>query len=243
MPRKRYSVKDALTVLGLPTTLDMRNEDQYKKAHAVWLELTVVARRNGDDTKAATLSEASAKIKQRFNTRHRKCGICGKICIGNYCGMHARTVRHYSSNVEPMNNTELYKIETVEMVPNVRTSQLNRTMEQLAKGYVGDSFITDKCPTTIHMAARIIGGSGKIIARIINPEEKDKNKLRWRVWRTDGMSYWDVNEVIRKRREGTDRTKPAPWPPLGEAEKEALKNKKYQKASKQPLKEEAEASK
>lgn len=130
---------------------------------------------------------------------------------------------------------DLYKIESSIIIPVERgDGALTTAMEMLAKGHIGDSFISDKTNSSINNVAKIYGGRGKIACKSVNPEEKDRHKKRYRVWRTDGKTLYEVNEIIQKRTRGEDITKPEPWTPLPACEVEKLKKKRNTKTEKPP---------
>lgn len=74
----RQTLRSAKTVLGLPDTFKLRNEQDYRQAMAAWKALTIAARRAGDDHAAALLSNYKQLIKQRFATcLSYTCPVCG----------------------------------------------------------------------------------------------------------------------------------------------------------------------
>jgi hypothetical protein len=85
-------------------------------------------------------------------------------------------------------------------------------IKQLACGQIGDSFVTNRNPSTVVRLVKIQGGG--IIFRVLDPNEKDYKKKRYRVWRSDDLSMDEVNEVIRKRRIGETVPKPKIWVPM-----------------------------
>ena len=88
---------------------------------------------------------------------------------------------------------------------------------------VGDSFVTNKSPTSVRNASIAIGI--KTLCRKITIGEKVKSKMRFRVWRTDGLKPSQVNAAIKQRLDaklsiaaaGQTTPEKAPEPPPADA--------------------------
>ena len=65
------------------------NRDEHAQAERDCVKLITAARRAGDDTRAAELSEAKALFQKRARTRNN-CAVCGvTIARGaTHCGIH-----------------------------------------------------------------------------------------------------------------------------------------------------------
>lgn len=225
--------RDALKELGFQPTFDLKSKEEFNKVMVVWKELTVEARRRNDEGRAAVLSLCKALIQKRHGVRQSKiCPGCGqgKSAAALLCQVCSRA-SHYARKIEH-NGTPMHTIETLVPIPDVHTrqSELDKALKLLSIGHIGDSFISDKCASTIAYRARLIGGT--VTCRKANPEEKDPDKYLYRVWRVDGLEMSEVNEIIKKRLAGEDIPKPAAWVLPSPTELEELKRIKYKRENK-----------
>lgn len=200
----------AKELCGLPSDFEIRSQETYEVALAYWKEKTVAARREGNDALAAELSCAKELFRKRHATRVNRLCACGrgKSAHAVRCRICSTTARYYGNKVmeSTETNVELNAIETA-LVPvperSTRAGKMRLMCRQLAtKGQVGDSFVTDKPPPTVNTVARNLGM--KIIYRLANPQEKDRKKRLYRVWRSDGKSMEELNDIIRRRLAGEE---------------------------------------
>lgn len=204
---KRFTFARAKELVGLPSDFELRSEETYAHALACWKERTIAARREGRDADAAELSRAKECFKARHHRRVSRICKCGeaKNPHAEFCQVCSRTNRYYRNQVMEHTEThvELNAMEpTLVPVPerSTRAGKMRLMCQQLATtGQVGDSFVTDKPPASVSTVARTLGM--KIIFRLVNPQEKDAKRL-YRVWRSDGKSMEELNDIIRRRLAG-----------------------------------------
>lgn len=202
----RLSFPVAKRLCGLADTFEIKSEDDFHFAVRVWKEQTVDARRKNDDIRAAELSQCKELFKRRYTNRvSRICPQCGdgKHSTAKHCQPCSLNFRFYRHTLDTIVMKE-HEIEEVLVPVGPRCHQtgvLTSIIRKLATtGQVGDSFITNKQPTTVKNVARMSGM--EITVRIANTDEKDLKKRRWRVWRTDGLDMDAVNERIKARLAG-----------------------------------------
>jgi hypothetical protein len=219
----RFYFRHAKELCGLDHDFEIRSEEDYNFALRVWKEKTVAARQANNDELAAMLSQAKQVFKRRYTRLVSiHCPTCGnsKSQYAYQCHMCARINRYYHNQV-PQSSIVMKEHEIEEAVvlipPRLHaTGVLTGVLRKLATtGKIGDSFVTDKQPTSVKNIARSLGM--EVTVRIANLEEHDKKKRRWRVWRTDGLEMEAVNEIIRKRLAGEPvlESKPCVPPPPG----------------------------
>ena len=203
---QRLNFPKAKKLCGLDPNFEIQREEDYHFAMRVWRELTVDARRKNDDSRAAELSECKELFKRRHNSRVKRfCPKCGsaKGAFAQHCQLCSLNFRFYSSTLDSIKMKE-HEIEEALVLVGPRCHQtgiLTGICRKMATtGQVGDSFVTDKQPTSVKNICRMVGM--EVTVRIANPEEKDLKKRRWRVWRTDGFEMEAVNERIKTRTAG-----------------------------------------
>ena len=203
----RLTFPKAKKLCGLDETFEIRSEDDYNFALRVWRDQTVEARRQNNDDLAADLSQCKQLFKRRYNNRvMRKCPTCGeaKSTHADHCQPCSVTYRFYHNQLHT--HSVVMKEHELEsglvLIPlHYSKGVLTGICQKMAtEGQVGDSFLTDKQPTSVKNIARTMGL--QVTIRIANSEEKDMKKRRWRVWRTDGLEWPQVNERIKARLEG-----------------------------------------
>ena len=222
-----------LDLVGVEPNYDMRTPEDYDFLQRCVRDLMVMARRSGDDDQAAIFSQCKALLKRRFYLRGLKCE-CGnaKSRHADHCHTCYMRIRFYkvSLNEPKMKEHEIESVLTP--VPDIirKTGALSTVIRQLAqKGQVGDSFVTDKSSSSVGNLARHLGL--EILTRVANPEEKDVKKRKYRVWRSDGMSMDQINQVIADRQAG----KPAPLPkPCVPEARDRTSEKQKKKSSQSP---------
>lgn len=203
----RLNFPKAKKLCGLDETFEIRSEEDYNFALRVWRDLTVEARRQNNDDRAAELSQCKQLFKRRYTNRvSRKCPTCGeaKSTHADHCQPCSVTYRYYHNQLHTHSVVmKEHEIESGLVLIPVRYSKgvLTGICQKLAtEGQVGDSFLTDKQPTSVKNISRMMGL--QVTIRIANPDEKDMKKRRWRVWRTDGLDWPLVNERIQARLAG-----------------------------------------
>lgn len=227
MPRHRLSLKRALLEIGLPGNFSVRSQEAYDEAMERWKKLVVAARRSNCDDRAAFLSQCKSVIKKRHESaKSRICPRCGegKSQEAEHCNVCYR-ILFYSDAIDYTEPT-MHEIESsLILVPDVarRRGALTEALLKLAKGKIGDSFVSDKTASSITLAAKMQGG--QVICRIANPEEKDPKKRKYRVWRSDGLSMEEVNTIIRKRMEGQPVPESKEWVPMKTEEARNIKGR------------------
>lgn len=229
----RFTFKHAKKLCALDDNFEITSDETFNFAMKVWKEKTVAARNANDDALAAELSQCKELFKRRHTNRVlRVCPKCGgsKSTHAMNCSVCARRERFYPNEI-PSTSVVMKEHEIEEGLVIIgprchQTGVLTSIIRKLASsGNVGDSFITDKQSTSIKNVARMAGM--EVIVRIANPEEKDKKKRRYRVWRSDGKSMEEVNEIIRKRMAG-ETVPPSPPcvpPPADQLSKRHSKRK------------------
>lgn len=219
----RWTFPKARRTCGLDETFEIRSEEDYHFAIRVWRDLTVQARRANDDNRAAELSAAKEVFKKRYNRLFSiHCPRCGEVKSHGavHCQLCSHTVRYHNNEIWVRSvNMKEHEIEEAPVLIPPRmwsTGVLTGICRKMATtGQVGDSFITNKQPTSVKNVCRMMGM--EVTIRIANIEEKDPKKRRWRVWRTDGKDMEEVNELIRKRLAGepVPPSQPCKPPPPG----------------------------
>ena len=211
----------AKRLCGLDEQFEIKTKSDFEYALRFWRERTVAARRANDDTTAATLSQCKEIFKRLYNRiASYRCPDCdqGKSLYAVRCNMCARIYRYYRHSIP--SQSSLMKIHEIEeglvIVPPIthRTGELSAICRKLATtGQIGDSFTTPKSSTSTNAVCRALGMT--VIIRMVNHEEKDKKKRIYRVWRSDGLSMDEVNEILRKRlaKEPVPPAKPCVPPP------------------------------
>jgi predicted RNA-binding Zn-ribbon protein involved in translation (DUF1610 family) len=213
----------AKRLCGLAEDFEINSKETLDYALRFWRERTVAARRKNDDHTAAVLSECKEVFKKRYNrivSRH--CPTCGeaKSAHSMQCRMCSYADRYLRHNLP--SHSAIMKTHEIEeglvVVPAIthRTGELSSICRKIATtGQIGDSFVTPKSSTSVNGVARTLGM--KVLIRCANPEEKDKKKRLYRVWRSDGFDMDQVNEIIRKRlaKEPVEPAKPCVPPPPG----------------------------
>ena len=203
---RRLTFSAAKRLCGLDADFEIKTGEDYHFILRVWKEQTVAARRKNDDSRAAELSQCKEVFKRRYHNRiNRVCPVCGKgkSAFAAHCQPCSLNLRFYSHTLDTVVMKE-HEIEETLVVVGPRCHQtgvLTAVIRKLATtGQVGDSFITDKQSTSVKNVARAAGM--ECIIRIANPDEKDKKKRRYRVWRSDGLNMEGVNERIKARLAG-----------------------------------------
>lgn len=204
----RLTFPKAKKLCGLDEAFEIRSEEDYNFALRVWRDQTIEARRRNDDNHAAELSQCKQLFKRRYNNRvMRKCPTCGeaKSAHADHCQPCSITYRFYHNQLHThsivMKEHEIEEALAIIPPRHHATGVLAAICRKLATtGQVGDSFITDKQPTTVKSMARLVGM--EVTVRIANLDERDLKKRRWRVWRTDGKEMEEVNEIIKLRMAG-----------------------------------------
>jgi hypothetical protein len=219
----RLYFRHAKELCGLPNDFEIKSEDDYHFAVRCWKEKVVDARRTNNDELAALLSQC----KEVFKKRHTRlisihCPDCEntKSRYAMRCHICARRERFYKNQLHThsiiMKEHEIEEGLVVIPPRTHSTGVLTAVCRKLAySGQVGDSFVTEKQPTSIKNICRMLGM--EVIVRMANPEEHDKKKRRYRVWRSDGLEMEEVNERIRKRLAGepVEPSKPCVAPAPG----------------------------
>lgn len=207
----------AKLLCGLPDDFFLRNELDYTQAINFWRAKTVEARKNGNDNHAAVLSQCKQIFKERHAARQSKiCPDCGgaKSANGVRCQSCSFRWRFYKNQLNENNSMKEYEVVLgTTLIPprTTYTGILTCTLRKLTEGQVGDSFVTKKHSCVVKAAARNLGL--EVICRCINPEERDKAKRMYGVWRSDGMTMEQVNEIIQKRLKGEAVPPPKPCVP------------------------------
>lgn len=216
----RFTFPRAKDLCGLPDDFEIKNNEAYEFAMKCWKEKTVSARNANNMELAAELSQAKQLFKRRHTNRVlRICPDCGesKSLHAQRCAICSRRERFYHNEI-PSSSVIMKEHEIEEGLVIIgprchQTGVLTAIIRKLATtGKVGDSFITDKQSTSIKNVARMAGM--EVIVRIANPEEHDKKKRRYRVWRSDGMDMDELNEIIRKRLAGEAVPESKPCTPM-----------------------------
>lgn len=219
----RLYFRHAKELCGLPSDFEIKTEEDYHFAVRCWRDKVVEARRRNDDAHAALLSQC----KEVFKKRHTRlvsfrCPDCenAKSRHAMRCHICSHRNRWHKNELNPhsiiMKEHEIEEGLVVIPPRTHSTGVLTAVCRKMAhSGQVGDSFITDKQPTSIKNVARMMGLD--VVIRMANPEEKDKKKRRYRVWRADGLDMDGVNEIIRRRMAGEaiEPAKPCVPPPAG----------------------------
>lgn len=219
----RFTFKRACQLLELPLGYDITKEEDFDLALRIWRVKTADARRNGNDDLAADLSQAKEALKRRKSRLGTKCPDCGqgKSKFAARCNVCARRVLFYPNQMNASTPLTEHEIEATPLpVPprTLRSGILTQTMRELATtGTVGDSFVTSKQSTTIKSVARLLGM--EVITRIVTHGKKVAGKKykvgqQYRVWRSDGKSEKELNEIIKRRLAGEKiESKPCEPPP------------------------------
>ena len=193
----RMTFARARDVLGLPPEFLPTQHDSYDLMLAKWKEEVVEARRKADAERETELNEAKAFVKKRKDARlNRVCPVCGgaKRDHAERCGMCAHRQRYYPNLVMEKSNVKLYQIEEGVQLPSPRgDSELTAALKRLER--LGQSFCTPAKHCTITLKAKQLGV--KVIARVIDPHEKDAKKRVYRVWRSDGLRQEQLNAYIK----------------------------------------------
>jgi hypothetical protein len=204
VPTRRNAFKQAKELLGLADDFEIRGEEDYQFALRVWKDKTVLARQLDDQAAAAVLSQAKEILKRRHTSRiSRVCPNCGEPKSQNcrFCRTcyHDERWHKHSLHTHSVTMKENEVEDGLSVIPPKAHANgaIANVCRKLLAGQIGDSFVTDRPPSTINNVCRNL--SLQIIVRTINPAEKDKKKKRWRVWRSDGMEMEKVNEIIRSR--------------------------------------------
>jgi hypothetical protein len=226
--RRRWNYRHAITYLGLEPSFKIRDEDDYRQVMLVWRDRTVVARKSNNDEEAAVLSLCKEVVKRWWNCRFsRKCPTCddAKSIHAHECRRCSYLRRYHSRSMNETTVKDYEFSKTTLVTPRVHSSgELSRALRQMAdEGQVGDSFVTPKAPTSIKLQAKMLGL--EVICRMANPLERDPKKRKYRVWRSDGLSDEEVNEILKKRMAGQPVPPPKKCVPLPPGER-PVKHKK-----------------
>lgn len=238
----RWTQKSALEYLGLNPFLDPREDANFVLIMKRWKDLTVEARRTENMAEAAKLSEVKNIIKAvHQREKNSICPDCGnrkssKCARCNTCDkrhrFYPKTLKE-SQNMSDISN--LNKVEkALSLIPDVprKTSALMMALTELSKGQIGDSFVTHKPANSVLQQARYAGGI--VTCRLINQGETERKKRRYRVWRTDGKSMEEVNEIISRRMAGEVIPKPPEWVRPSKEELKAMGFKVYEHKNEKP---------
>lgn len=226
----------AKALCGLPDDFSIRTSSDYDAAISAWKGVTVAARRAGDDHHAATLSQCKEVFKKVHNAKQSKtCPDCGlaKSSHSERCQVCSHRYRTYGHALYTLIMKE-YEVESGTTLIPPRTTWsgvLTQTLRKLVAGQVGDHFVTRKHSCVVKAASRNLGL--EVICRCMNPEERDKTKRMYGVWRSDGLDMDEVNEIIQKRLKGEEVPPPKPCVPDPDvlAKKHPKKSKKAEKAA------------
>ncbi len=180
----------------------LETEEDYARIMDIWRDATVKAREVKNDVLAADLSQVKEAIKGKWDTyKECTCPRCNKQKSPktDYCADCLRTLKgdkHFLVNGGPA----MYEVRddvfvTMAAHGDSGRGELTEAMRKLIQ--VGDSFLTNKSPTSVKNVSKNVGI--ETICRKQNPGEKNKTKLRYRVWRSDGLSATDVNRAIKQR--------------------------------------------
>ena len=214
-------------MLGL-MDFQLKTQADYDRIMDVWREKTVAARDTNNDELAADLSQCKEAIKKKYTiVKSKTCPRCHqpKGVGTEYCNECMFRLK----GEKPVNAEEegLYVVVNDVYVFAKRSgfqqqeSPLTATLRKLVN--IGDSFVTEKHPTSVKNAAKIVGINTTI--RKVNLGEQDKKKMRFRVWRVDDKKPSEVNQVIKQRLDNSRRLDaagqmvpaPAPEPPPASA--------------------------
>jgi hypothetical protein len=226
----RLYLRQALTMLGLPSDFRVQKQADFEVALALCKEKIVAARKANNDQLAAEFSCCKELFRSRHNrmvSRQCECGRA-KDLYATQCSECSRTRRYYSKNLMAETPLKLHEIEVTPVAVPHRWQPrglLTLTLKKLAEsGQTGDSFITDRTPSAIKLQGKMFGL--QCVIRIANPNEKDLKKRVYRVWRSDGLSEDELNALIQKRLKG----EPVPaTPPCHQPTPEELASLKQQK--------------
>lgn len=196
----KLTYNGALRMLGV-LGFELKNSTDYARLMDIWREATVQARQKQDDVLAADLSQCKEAIKKRWTSLLSKvCPRCSgeKKSESEYCGACRNILRKGGTANNEADKSDLYQVVGDVFITATANGQRSGVLvEALRRLQVGDSFMTDKSPTSVANAAKTVGF--KTICRKINCGETDKKKFRFRVWRTDGKKPSEVNQIIRLR--------------------------------------------
>lgn len=203
----RLDLNRAKGLAGLATDFRLRTNQDYENAQAAIKEKIVLARRSQNDDLAAQLSWAKEVFKKHWGSgpicpgcggikkkHYRTCSMCRPDCGGKrkHC---------FDSTKLNMDTTKDHEILHDQPIPcrRMAPSELRMALEALAKGKAGDSFRTPHSPNSIKSSAKTL--NLQIAIRNVTPGEKDKKKVRYQVWRTDGQSEEQINRRLVKIQE------------------------------------------
>jgi hypothetical protein len=207
------TVTEALDLLHLPSDFEIVDKSDLDEALLHWRVSTVRARDEKDDETSKVLSEAKEVLKSYYNGRYCP-GLdhpCGRVKRKEapYCPLCRRAkaaaaVGRLSSTTKTTNGATMtppgaakslqkdwnqQPSEIVEIPPTKRHSPIRALLSTLAKP--GDS-IWMPCRT-----AHTIKQRAKALELIVMYM---KEGIGYRVWRTDGKSIEEINEIIRQRK-------------------------------------------
>lgn len=210
----RWTFRMAKQLVGLPEDFEIKSEETLEFALSCWKEETVKARNAGLDDIAADLSQAKEVFKKRYTWRvNRRCPDCErpKSAHAMRCQVCSRSNRFFKDKIMTQTPIKEHELEVTPVVIPPRTlpsGELTKIMRKLAnEGKTGDSFVTGKHSTVVKAVGRILGLD--VICRLVNADERDPKKRKYRVWRADGLEMEAVNKIIVDRLAG----KPVPPTP------------------------------
>lgn len=192
----RMTFAKAREVLRLPSSFLPTQHDSYDLMLAKWKEEVVEARRKANVERETELNEAKAFVKKRKDAKESMvCPSCGKIKNPQSikCQVCWQRERNGAGAIMEKSNVKLYQIEEGVPVPSPRgDSELSAALKQLER--LGQSFCTPAKHCTIILKAKQLGV--KVLARVIDPNERNKEKRVYRVWRSDGLTQAQLNDYI-----------------------------------------------
>jgi hypothetical protein len=208
--RRSVTIHDAKRRLGFDDAFKLRTKADWDTVQAVAKDKIVEARRSSDDAKAAGISEARAILKKHFG-QGRVCPTCGtpKDSLAYECRLCSHQRRYYPKTLPLMKPNKEFDFSSTRLIPKrPNRSELAKALRKLVAGQVGDSFTTHKLSRSVKMAADAMGL--EVLTACISGDEKKKEIC---VWRSDGLTSDEVNEIIQRRMAGLPVPDPKPCMP------------------------------
>jgi len=218
----------------MPVGFDITDDDHYRVIMAAWRTRAATARRMGDEEKERELSQVKQAVKRRRQRLGFRCPDCGgyKSRFAQRCQRCNVRVQFYPNQMNATTPIAEHEIESVLLSIPPRAhcgGVLTNTMRKLAlEGVVGDSFVTSKQTTTVKLVAKLLGM--QVLTRLITPGKKVPGKKakvgqQHRVWRSDGKTESELNDIIKRRQAGEKFPVVPCVPPANAEELKAAKHR------------------
>lgn len=145
---------------------------------------------------ASQLGKATATIEYYIAEFRKKNSLKSDIHLVHYVlqsGISANLYRDWPA--------ETFKqvVDDAVLIPSRYHNKQTVALHLLQQ--IGQSFPIIHSKSAVQKAAERMGL--KVLIRADNPQEKDKKKRRYRVWRTDGLPWRKVNQIITQRSQNT----------------------------------------